>query len=86
MKVTRAAPHRVLDLWRENHTARRAPAAAQLLSARLTGQPLGLQALAIRMKRPLRGLVLAHGLLGVCLSGGVTRAALFGGQDSRCAI
>jgi hypothetical protein len=38
------------------------------------------------MKCALRRLVLAHGLLGIRLSGSITCAALLGRQDSGCAI
>ena len=51
-----------------------------LCCGRLAGQPLGLQPLAIGVKRLLRRLMVAHGLLGLDPASRIARLALFGCQ------
>lgn len=48
--------------------------------SRLTGQPLGLQPFPILIKRLLRRLMVAHGLLGLDATRRIARLALLGGQ------
>ena len=49
-------------------------------------KPLGLETLAVGVERLLRGLMLAHGLLGIGAPGGISGLAFFGCQGAGAAI
>lgn len=56
------------------------PSSLALGRGRLAGHPLGSQPFPILIKRPLRGLMVTHGLLRLDPAGSIACLALFGSQ------
>jgi hypothetical protein len=56
------------------------------IATRLAGEPFGSKTLAVLIKCPLRGFVLAHGLLSVDPTLGIAGLTFFGGTNLGWAV